>query len=377
MQGKIKVYKIEWLALIVISLVVFFIGDIVGVVWDFFPSRSKEVRSVAVVDLNEYVDASSLKVEGKEVSLAKNVFKVDDKILIHAAGRLLAFDKEGKNIWSRDIRAEETDILKWGENTLILDKLSGNIVVINPKNEIISSLQNIGEIEKIKVSKDYVFTKFSGRNSVDIYDKELKRVATANDEYGEIIKFVVDENSSKLFIYTTSIGENKLKSFLYVYDKDANLVGSSDLDSSIVFDIIIDKNINVLCDDKILIFTKKAALISEMPYEGYIDMIRAKADNIYAVFSKGVNAEYKRTLKKFDNNLEEKKALNIQNTAKGLELGNKYMLVYGEDKISVMDYGMEKAEIVNTNIKVNKLNWISKNNFYITDNQKVYIYQIN
>ncbi len=370
-----KIYFREVVYLILITLFVFFVPKLA---WSFlggFFSSSGNVNKVAEIDLNNYVDVP-IEDGADDINIAKNVFKVDDNILIHTSGRLLAFNKEGKNIWSRDIRAELAEIVKWNDSTIVADKFRGDFVVINSQNEIIKSVKNVGRIDAIKVSNDKVFVKILDENRIDVYDAELKKVSTIDDDYGSVIKFIVDSETSELIFYTISMNENKLKSFLYVYSADSVLIGSSDLESSLVFDMFIDDNINVICDDRILTFTKTAEPISEFLYAGYVDMVRAKGSSLYGIFAKGASVDYKRKLKKFNANLEEKKSVDIQNTSKGVELIDDNILIYGENKISILNYSLKVENVVNTSISINKLKWISDNYFYITDNKKVIIYKV-
>ncbi len=385
MRKRVKIYPSEWIALIVITVVVFsaplLFGAIKGGISYLF-SGGTNVAKVAEVDISDYVaiEAEAGIKEGadvnKQVDIAKDVFKLDDNILIHASGRLLAFDKAGKNIWNRDIRSDNADIVKWNDKTVIVDKFRGDIAVVNSENQVLKSISEIGQIEKIRASDEKLYVKLLGENIIDIYSLELEKVARIDDDYGSLINFIVDPESSELIVYTISVKEEQLKSFLYVYNKEAELIGSSDIESSIVFDMFIEDNINIICDDKILTFTKNAESISEFVYAGSVDDVIAKNSSLYGIFSKGSTAEYRRSLTVLDEKLEEVKSVDLPNSAKGIEAGERVLLVYSDNKISVFDYSLNNENTINTSINVEKLKWMSDDYFYVTDNKKVSIYKV-
>ncbi len=388
MEQKFKIFGREWLALVFITIVVFSSSYIFSAVFgvarglvSLVVSGGTNVTKVAEVDISDYVSFENPEALGDAESvqtakLAKDVFRIDDNILIHASGRLLAFDKTGKNIWNRDIRSDKADILKWNDKTVIVDKFRGDVVVINTENLVVKSVSDIGQVEKVKVSNEKLFVKLLGENIIDVYSLELEKVARIDDDYGSLIDFVVDAESSELLIYTVSIREEKLKSFLYVYNQNAELIGSSDIESSLVFDMIIEDNINIICDDKLITFTKDANPISEFKYSGSVDDVIAKGSKLYGIFSKGTTAEFKRSLKLLDEMLKEERSIDIPNNAKGIEAGEDKILVYSDDKITVLDYELDDSNTVNTSIKVENLKWISEEYFYITDNKKVNIYKV-
>ncbi len=375
LNGRIALKTYEILIFIIIVLFVFNFGKIINTSKNII--FKENLKKIATIELSNYIDLKNFKND-------QPIFKIDSNLLIHAGNRLLCFDENGNNIWSREVHSEETSIANMKENTIIFDNLKGDFAIINKDNEVINNGKTNIEIEKVKTSNQNVYIKPKNKNEIVILNKNLKNIGKIKTKNATIINFIPEKITSNVYVYTTSIHSNKLKSYLYIYDENGVIIGSSDIDSSIVFDMIIDANINIICDNKIITFTKDAKLIADNNKVGNITITKAIGNRLYSIISNNGD-KIKKSLKVFNENLEELASLPIPLKPKGMEVNKNKLIIYSDNKINIIKKPISsKSKSYTLNIenddkkeKIIDIKWLSSKSFYVKKETKIIIYETN
>jgi len=170
-------------------------------------------------------------------------------------GKLSAINENGKEVFSKDIPVENVNLSS--DNYIdVLNKNSNKIYSIDDKGEIIFSSETSKDGFLYKSINEYVF--------VDVIRSNGKEVIKILNESGWVSKKItiegkvanvkpLDENILVSYISIT----DKVYNNLIVYDSNGNLKSQSKLEGIILDIIIMNDNVYLVLDNKIIILDKE------------------------------------------------------------------------------------------------------------------------
>lgn len=391
-KKKYVVYPIEILYLVIIITLVFGFPSFLSYVKSAFFSGNAGIEKVAEIiikdnnvseesvanktdktDKNELNKKSDV-LSADEKKFLKTAFMINEQIFVKNADSLECFDYNGKKLWTRPLKSVDTHIQKWNDKYIIVDKYMGGIALVNSENEVEIEKNNFGKFESLALSKNRLFIKLLEKNEILVLDENLEEINRITEKNGDIIKIAASFKESELICYNTSISEDKLKSFVVIYDENAKILGTLDLGESILFDVFADENISLICDDKVLTYTKNARPLGELINDGTIVDAGLRGKSLYTIDE---NTAGEKKLILYSELLEEEKSEKLSDGAKFLSLGEKRLLVGSDKRIVIYDYGLKNIEEINLTIDINEIDWITSNVFYTVTDNKLTIYSTN
>ena len=170
-------------------------------------------------------------------------------------GKLSAINENGKEVFSKDIPVENVNLSS--DNYIdVLNKNSNKIYSIDDKGEIIFSSETSKDGFLYKSINEYVF--------VDVIRNNGKEVVKILNESGWVSKKItiegkvtninpLDENILVSYISIT----DKVYNNLVVYDSNGNLKSQSKFEGIILDIIIMNDNVYLVFDNKIIILDKE------------------------------------------------------------------------------------------------------------------------
>ncbi|MBQ3422382.1 MAG: hypothetical protein IJH34_12110, partial [Romboutsia sp.] len=170
-------------------------------------------------------------------------------------GKLSAINENGKEVFSKEIPVENVNLSS--DNYIdVLNKNSNKIYSIDDKGEIIFSSETSKDGFLYKSINEYVF--------VDVIKSNGKEVIKILNESGWVSKKItiegkvanvkpLDENILVSYISIT----DKVYNNLIVYDSNGNLKSQSKLEGIILDILIMNDNVYLVLDNKIIILDKE------------------------------------------------------------------------------------------------------------------------
>ncbi len=381
---KYVVYPVEVVYLVLIIILVFGMPSILSFAKSFLFSGMVSVRKVAEIELGSSVYDKGTESSGEEFSEndptkpkgsirpeGKIAFMIDDKLMVKNSNNLECYDLKGNKVWTRSLKSSDTEILKWNEKYIIVDKNMGQIALLNLNNEVEIEEKNLGKLDEIAVSKTRLFISLTGKNEVLVLNSALKEAGRISEKNGEIIDIESEFKTSNLICYNTSISDEGFRSFVVIYDEDAKILGTLDLDGSLLFDVFVDENITLVCDDKILMYNKNARPIGVLSLLETIEDADVQGENLFAITSK---SGLEKRLVRYDEALEETKEQDLPDTAKFISTGDRKLVVCLDKRIMFYDYGLNLIEDINLMVDIESFEWISDKLFYVVGEDRLIIY---
>ncbi len=360
-KKKYKIYPIELVYLVVISLLVFLTPVLFNMGKDFLFKSNVDMKKIMEVELDEKTPN-------------KHGFLIKDNLMIQSGENLICYDESGKQKWTRPLKSENTKILKWNDKYIIADLNSGRLALVDSENTILFEKELKAKIAEITVSKEHIYILMDIENKVLILDNELKVSGKINYEHGDVIKIAVNFDSSELILYTISIESQEIKTFCIVYDKNGNIIASLDLNKSLIFDIFMEDNIVMISDENYLVFNRIVRPIAEYSYPTSLTDSDFKNGKLYAICNASEGNIGEKELCVYDSTLSQINAVKMPETSNKIVAGEKYLITASDKRISVMDMELNILQEINLNDTIEEIKWISEESFYIVENNKLIIY---
>ncbi len=356
-----KIYPIELLYLVIISLVVFLTPLLFNMSKEFLFKSSVDMKKIMEVELDEKTPN-------------KHGFLIKGHLMIQSGENLICFDENGEQKWTRPLKSENTKILKWNNDYIIADLNSGRLAIVNSENTILCEKELKAKISDICVSKETIYVLMDIENKVLILNNELKETGKINYEHGDVLKIAVNYESSELILYTISIKSQEIKTFCIVYDKNGNIIASLDLNKSLIFDIFMEDNIVMVSDENFLVFNKIVRPIAEYSYSTSLTDTDFKHGKLYVICNASEGNLGEKELTVYDSALSQVNVVKLPETSNRVVTGEKYIITASDKRISVMDMELNILQEINLNDTIEEIKWISEDSFYIVENNKLIIY---
>ncbi len=360
-RKKYKIYPIELLYLVIITLIVFLAPILFNQAKNFVFKSSLDMKKVMEVD----IDAKTPNKHG---------FLIKGKLMIQSGENLICFDENGTQVWTRPLKSENTSILKWNDNYIIADLNSGRLALVNAENNILCEKELKGKIADISVSKDSIYILMDIENKIVILNNELKETGKINYQHGDVLKITTDFESSELILYTISIESGEIKTFCIVYDKNANVIASLDLNKSLIFDIFMEDNIVMISDENYLVFNRIVRPIAEYSYSTSLTDTDFKNGKLYVICNASEGNIGEKELSVYDTTLTQVNVVKLPETSNKVVAGDKYIITASDKRITVMDFALNIVQEINLSDTIEEIKWISEDSFYIVENNKLIIY---
>ncbi len=360
-QKKYKVYPIEILYLVIISLIVFLAPMIFDIAKDIIFKSNIDMKKIMELEIDEK-------------TLNKHGFLIKDKLMIQSGENLICFNENGEEEWTRPLKSENTRILKWNDKYIIADLNSGRLAIVDSENTILCEKELKGKISDISVSKESLYVLMDSENKILILNANLKESGKINYEHGDVLKIASNFESAELILYTISIESGEIKTFCIVYDKNANVIASLDLNKSLIFDIFMEDNIVMVSDENFLVFNKIVRPIAEQSYSTSLTDTDFKNGKLYVICNTAEGNAGEKELIVYDINLNQVNRAKLAETTNKIVNGDKYLICASDKRISVMDKGLNILQEINLNDTIEEIKWISEDSFYIVDNNRLIIY---
>ncbi len=360
-KKKYKVYPIELLYLLIISIVVFMSPFLFDLAKDFFFPSSLEMKKVIEIDIDN-------------ASLNKQGFLIGDKLMVQSGEVLNCFDKNGNELWKRTLKSSDTKILKWADKYIIADLDVGRLALVNEENTIDKEFALKSKVSDITVSKDNIYMLVDNENTVLILDKNLEKQGEIKHEHGDILKIACDFESSELILYTSSIENYELKTFCIVYNNMGKIVASLDLDKALIYDIFVEDNIIMISDEKFLVFNRAIRPISELSYIGNLTDVDFKNSKLYSIRTASEGNISEKELTVYNLALKKINSIKLAETSSKVSVGEKYLLSASENRITLMNSDLKILQEINVSTNIQEIKWMSEYTFYVVGDEKLTIY---
>lgn len=358
---KYRIYPIEILYLILISLAVFLAPLLFGLAKDALFQSSLHMKKIMEFDIDEKTPN-------------KKGFLIKDKLMIQSGETLFCYGPDGKQEWTRPLKSANTNIIKWNDNYVISDLSSGRLALVDDNNNIVAENTVKGKITDIAVSRENIYLLLDNENKLIIMNAALEPTGQIEHKHGDVIRIACDFESSELILYTSSIESGELKTFCIVYDNKGNIIASLDLNGALIFDIFVEDNIVMISDQSFLVFNRLVRPLAEFAYSTGITDTDFKNAKLYVISNASEGNVGEKELKVYDSSLNQVNITKLPETAAKVAAGEKYLISASDQRISVMDANLKILQEINLKGEISELKWMSEDSFYIVGNNKLIIY---
>jgi hypothetical protein len=362
-SSKLKSRVYELLLLLVIVMIVFFLPNIITIIKVNFFTSLLDVNRTAVISM--------------PTDLQSSVYVANESVLIGGDNLLSSYNKEGQLVWQRELRGNDTQIRTNQSHMLIAELIRGEIVLLNLDNEVISTVKDIGKIEKIDFSsQSHVALKLDNENRILVYDENLELTADFKIPLGDIIDMQFSESEEIIMLSTISLFENNFESFVLQYDTFGRALGSSDCEGQLVYSMHMSDFQLLVTDETIKSFSKEAQLVKDIESPGLVSNTQFFNNRLYAnVIKSGADEEVTQLLIYADD-LSSMEALDLPSGADGLVVNERFIAVYVDGIVTLYDHGLIEIGQINTQLAIKNIQWIDNRTLVVNDNAETLIYEL-
>lgn len=208
---------------------------------------------------------------GRNTLLQSSVFKANNQIVICEEAELKVYSLDGVLAYQGELNANSTFVKAGSTFYAVADRERGEVVTIDYKGTILNKLQNLGPLKDLEVLPDgSLLIQLQDKKTIQLYSQSLELLLTTTIPSGEILEARAFIQASTIAVAAVETAGNTLSTVIYQYGLDGKLLGITNLDSEIVYDLFADDKIRALTDTAFYSLTPDGVVLQKDSYEGLL-----------------------------------------------------------------------------------------------------------
>lgn len=366
-------------------LSLFLFLTITWIVFNFGAIVKKTMVTIGWADLN-WVSITEIPVETDDTLDSRpRIMNFNENVLIYFENTIALYDKEGNYLGKKGIQSVNNDIVGLEDYVVIVDKLSGNFVVIDYLGNDVADFGPIGPIKDAIAASENTFVVMSENNYFDVYSYNGNLEFSKELPKGELLGLDLSNEKDYLLLTLLVSSDDKYNSRLLTYDIYQNsLIGGNDNVNTVVYG-------SKIVHEEIIIVDLKGqhAYVKGDPEnitwsnERSGDLIRFKIDtggNVFEITELEEvqdllgQSEYHLTCRNKDGKLQFD--IVLDHAFEAMDILEGKVLLTSDKKLGVFNYAGELVTALDSTKKIYGAAWLNSNRIVIEYNDYLEIVEL-
>ncbi len=359
------------LVLLVIILLVVFKGDALLL----YGKKMLKLEKLTLVPITQ------MPYTGRNTLLQSSVFKAKDKVIICEDIKLKVYSSEGLLEYQGDLNANATLVEAGNAFYVVAESSRGELVTVDYKGTILKRITNLGALRQVSVFDDAaILIQLQDKKTIQLLSSNLESMMTAVVPSGEILGAKVFMDAKTIAVAAIETTGNTLGTAIYQYSFEGKLLGITNFDSEIVYDLFSDSKLHVLTDTGFYTLTPDGVVIQKDVYTGLMHSYTVLKEGVLllteALIEDVVEDVKAFNYQTYDWNTYVLKAIPVDSSYTSLLKGETYLLGISESTLELYDLSYAlKVSLPNDTLYTNGF-WLSKTRLLLYNDITADIFEV-
>lgn len=359
------------LLLLIIILVVVFKGDVLF-------QYGKKVLKLEKLTL---APVAQMPYTGRNTLSQSSVFKAKDKVVICEEAVLKVYTQEGVLEYQGDLNAESTLVEAGNTFYVVAESQRGELITLDYKGTVLKTLKNLGPLEFVGVFEDEaILVELKDKKTIQLYTRDLTHLMTVVIPSGEILEAKAFMQAKTIAVAAIETSGNVLSTSIYQYSFQGKLLGITNLDSEIVYEVFSNDKLMVLTDTAFYSLTQDGVVLQKDAYTGimhsYTGIVGGLLLLTEATIEDVVENVKAFNFQTYDWKSYSLKAIPVEISYEALLTGETYLIGISEMTLDLYDQHYALKLSVPNDLLYTKGFWLSKNRLVLYNDVTADIFEI-